>query len=266
MDTINILNGADNFICEYIGNAVGFEYPLTRPVIEDIAGRDGALYISNRFGRRPLAWTGLIRSDVMASRRELIKVCKVGNLKTIQFTTCDGLALQTNIDILNLIAPYKNGQTVYHIEAVAPDYRFYSQDLIIAYTYITESQGGTPIPAAIPAPIGGGSSVDFSITNLGNIDTDPTFVIRGPGTNFVVRNLTTGRSFNLNLTLLNNETVRIDTLNKTAYKGVQNVFGSVVGDWFTLVPGVNRITFSASSGTDVNTRLAVEYRHAYLGI
>lgn len=266
MENINIINGNYEYLCKYIGNAVGFEYAVTRPVIIDIPARDGALYISNMFGARPLAWNGLIRENIMEERRSLIRACDVGSLKTIKFSTCDGLNLQAEVDIVSLTAPYKMGQTIYHIEAMAPDYRFYSQELITAFTTITEFSGGTPIPAAIPAPIGGGSSVDFVVNNAGNIETNPIFTIRGSGTNFVVQNLTTGELFKMNLSLLNNETVVIDTRLRTAFKGSQNVFGSFLGNWINLAPGNNRLTFSAGSGTNENTRLSVAYRNAYLGI
>ena len=152
------------------------------------------------------------------------------------------------------------------VEAIASDYRFYSQTLNSQNTTVTEEEGGTPVKAAVPAPIGGGSSQNFSVVNGGTVITHPTFTIRGSGTNFLVQNITTGESFNLNLTLLNNETVVINTYNRTAFKGTQNVFGSFDGDWMTLAKGTNIIVFNAQSGIGVNTRLTVEWRDAFLGL
>lgn len=268
MDIRIVDNSLNEFTCEEVGGAEGFEYSETRPIIDDIPARDGALYIGSRFGRRPLSWQGFIRGlDVFERRRSLIRVCKVGELKTIEFTTFDGLELQAEVEILGLIMPYQKKAVVYLIEAVAPDPRFYSQELISETTEITEAEGGVPIPAAIPAPIGGGSSINFTLNNEGNTDTNPIFVIHGPGSDFVVQNTTTGEQFHLDLELTNTESVAIDTNLRTVIKGAsQNVFGSFSGDWMVLRPGNNIIIFNGGAGVDVETSLTVNYRHSYLGI
>lgn len=266
MEQIQII-GNNGFTCTDIAQPSGFEFPETRPIIEDIPAREGAIYISSMFGRRNLSWQGLIREpDIQEKRRALIRACRVGQLKTIQFETCDGIPVQADIEVIRLLMPYRLNRSIYLIQAVAPDYRFFSQTLVTAHTFITESTGGTPVPAAVPAPIGGGSSIDFFVVNEGNIEASPVFTIRGPGTNFVVQNTTTGQQFTVNLTLLTNETVVIDTMRRTAFQGNQNVFGSFSGSWMTLIPGENRIKFNASGGTTANTRLTISFRSAWAGI
>lgn len=273
MKQITIIDGDNEF--SFYDNAEGtimrqfegFEYPVTRPVIEDIPARDGALYIANQFGRRRMSWQGdLVHSDVYTLRRQLLLPMNVGQLKTMQFTTYDDLELQCEVAILNIIMPYTGKVHEYMIEVVAPDYRFYSQALHSFNTAVTETLGGMPIKAAIPGPIGGGSSISLTAENIGTIDTSPTFTIHGPGTNFMVQNTTTGERFDLTLTLTASEEVIVDTLNRTVFKGNQNVFGSFDGDWIVLEPGNNNIVFNAQTGKGVNTLLTVDFRDAYLGV
>lgn len=265
METIEIVNDDHSFVCEHIANPTGFEYPETRLVMEDIPSRDGSLYIGSRFGRRNLSWRGLIlHPDTRDKRRNLIQACRVGQLKTILFELCPGLDVQTDIEIVRLTMPYELNRSPYLIQAVAPDYRFFSQTETTVNTGITVQSGGVPVPMAVPAPIPGGSSLNFSITIDGNVATSPVFSVRGPGSNFLVTNQSTGESFELDLTLTSVETVVIDTYNKTAFNGSQNVFGSFSGDWIVLEPGSNVLTFNAV-GYTANTRLSVAYRQAYLG-
>lgn len=264
---INIINGSDTFLCENIGSLEGFEFPEDRLVIEDIPARDGALYIGSRPGRRLLSWEGLLNSGGMyAARRELIRACRPGNLKTIKFTTLDNIPLQAEVEFRKPVMPYTMFRGKYLLQAIAPDFRFYSQTESSQSTGVTEAQGGLPVPAAIPGPIGGGSSANVSLTNDGNENTYPTFTIRGPGSNFVVRNVTTGQQFTISTTITATESIVVNTNLRTAFLGSQNVFGDFSGDWMYLQPGVNNLLFNAGAGKNDNTRLTIAFRSAYLGI
>lgn len=245
----------------------GFEYPTTRPVIEDIPARDGSLFVNSQFGRRRLSFQGdLLNPGVFARRRDAIRPLTQG-LKLLKFTTYDDLQLQTRVNIERVVMPYNHQVHSYLIEAVAPDYRFYTQAQTTANTGITSFGGGTPVPAAVPAPVGGATTTPLQVSNQGQVPTPAIYTIRGPGTNFVVTNTTTGHEFRLNLTLTSAEQVVIDTLNRTATKGAnQNVFGSFEGDWMFLYPGTNRIQFNAGVGSDSQTRLTISFRSSYLGV
>lgn len=263
---INIV-GDTEFLSQYVSDMQGFEFPSTRVVLDDLPSRDGALFIGARFGSRPMSWKGLIKEpDVQEKRRELISACSVGELKTLEFETCDGIPVEAYVEVLDLVAPYKYNRCIYLVQVVAPDPRFFSQTETVKFTGITVDDGGTPIPTAIPTPIPGGSNLSFSVVNSGSYYATPTFSVRGPGTNFSIKNLTNGQQLLLNLTLTDNQTVIINTALKTAYLGTQNVFGSVVGDWITLVPGNNILAFNAGAGITANTRLTVSFKSAFLGI
>lgn len=269
MDNIIIEGNDVEFTCEDIADAEGFEFPEIRSVFIDPPNQEGSLYINSLAGSRILAWRALIKSDIQNKRRQLAAVCYPGGLKTIKFTTCDGIALQAYGEIQKFINPYSIRRSPYFVQFRLPDPRFYGQTLNSQNTGITEAEGGTPIPTPIPAPIGGGSSLSFVINNTGNVYSKPRFIIRGPGTNFVIQNIDTGEVINLNLTLAPGEEVTIDTATNEVLLGTQPVFGSVdrlpTGQWIRLIPGNNRIVFNAQSGTNNNTRLTVEWRHAYGG-
>lgn len=266
-DGVNEFTFNDNADGTILRKFEGFEYPDTRLVMEDIPVRDGSLYIGSRFGRRRLSWEGdIVDEDKFLKRRSLLQALSVGELKTLKFITYDDLELQAEIEIIKLLMPYTHQIHSYMVEAVSPDFRFFSQVLKSLDTGITEIGGGMAISAPIPAPIGGTSTTPLNAENEGTIYTHPIFTIRGPGTDFKVKNITNGENFELDLTLLTSEFVDVNTLNRTILKGNQNVFGSFSGDWIRLEVGDNNFTFSVQSGDTNNTKLFIEYRNAYLGV
>lgn len=245
----------------------GFEYPTTRTVIEDVPARDGAHYVFSRFGRRRISWTGdLVKDSIFEQRRQMLEAMPQKGLKKLLFTTYDDLQLQAEIEVVQVLNPYTHGIHTFQIEAVAPDPRFFSQSLTESGTEITEFSGGTPIPSAIPSPIGGATSTPLVVQNVGNENTSPTFRIRGPGTEFTVTNITTGQSFTITGTYGGHQTIIIDTLKRTVMVGNANILFRFSGDWIDIVPGQNAFRFTAIAGTDDNTRLFVDFRSAYRGV
>lgn len=271
MNSIVISNTSIQFDCQHL-RVEGFEYPSVNASIEDISGQSGAVYVNAKFGRRPLSWEGVITSDVPVSRRSLINVCRAGELKTITFETCDGLELQAEIEVLKLVMPYRIGRTKYLVEAVAPDSRFYSQELVSVDITQTSIRGGASIPfpsipLAIPQSDLTDEELNAIVTNEGSEATDPIFVITGPGTGFTIINVTTGKEFTLSSELLDGEFVEIDVRNGTVlFNGTTNVYDEFEGDFITLEPGDNQFEFIVAADVDVETSLNVTYRHAYLGI
>ena len=266
-DGINQFTFNDNADGTILREFEGFEYPNTRPVLIDLPARDGSLYIGSQFGSRRLSWSGdVVNPNIFARRRSMLSSMSQGQLKLLQFTTYDDLELQTYVEIKKVVMPYTHMVHGYLIEAVAPDYRFYTQELTTETVQITEQSGGMAIPTPIPGPIGGGASIPVVVDNVGNANTFPILTITGPGTNFTIQNLDTGQSMAITIELNAGETIVINTLNRTLFKGNQNVFGSFSGDWLWLQPGNNRFFFNAQLATDENTQLEIQFRSAYLGI
>ena len=270
MENITLVNGDDQFVFNVIGeNPEGFEFPSTRISIEDVAGDRSAVYINSKAGRRRLSWQAVIETaDISQTRRDLVLVARPGNLKTLKFETCDGLELQTEVEIENVIMPYKIGRTKCLIEAVAPDWRFYSQELHEFETVQTVITGGLAIPAAIPYDMSGGEVVSSTtVLNDGNEVSDPIFTIQGPGTSFTIGNQTTGGELVIDYELTSDDSIVIDVKNRTIIlNGDTSIYSALAsGDFWSLAPGANIMRFIVT-GADVDTLLTVNWRDAIIGI
>lgn len=270
--TILIINGSMQFECENL-TVEGFEYPTVISSVEDISGISGAIYVNSKFGRRLLSWQGLLSTNIPENRRVIEQICRAGSLKTIQFETCDGLQLQAEVEVLSIVMPYRIGRTKYLIQAVAPDSRFYSQELIDVDITQTSIRGGASIPfPTIPVAITQSDLTDEElnaiVNNSGSEATEPILTIYGPGTGFTVRNDTTDKEFTLSTALLDGEYVTIDVRNGTVImNGTTNVYEDFDGDFPLLEPGDNEFRFIVAADIEPDTtRLNVQYRHAYIGI
>lgn len=268
MDKISIINGVLQFDCEEVGKLEGFDVATSRTVFVDPPEIDGSLFITELAGRRTFSWQGLIKDDIQAQRRLLARVCRPGGLKLIKFQLCDGLALQTYATIV-LNNPYSEQRSPYLITATSPDADFESQISKSVSTGITVRTGGLPIPAAIPAPIGGGANVFLVAINDGDVDAKPIFTVRGPGNDFFIENVDTNEKLELDLELTDVESVTINTKTNGVLKGNQSLFGKVtrtpVGEWIKIQPGTNRFSFRAQNGTSPNTRLTIDWNDRHSG-
>lgn len=281
MPTISLTDGLNTFTWDgsapgaNVNRMSGFEYHSLRTVIEDTPNREGSTHISTKAGRRIFSWEGVIsgssQDNWLTRRRNLIKVLQTDGLKTFKITTDDSLELQVDAEISDFVMDQPQefiSYGRYFIQMVAPDYRFFSQDVNESTTGPTSSTGGTAIPTPVPMDLSTTTGTPrLVVNNSGTVRTDPTFRITGPGTTFVVQNITTSEQLNYNATLSSGEFVDIDIKNRTALQGGStNVYGNVTGDWWDLEPGNNTIHFNAVSGTDANTLLRVQHRDAYNGL
>lgn len=251
----------------------GFEYSSVRESIDDVAGAAGAVYVNSKFGRRRMGITGdLIGTDVFANRRVLVTALRqTGVMKLLEFTTYDDLELQCEVEVLKYDNPYTHEVHTFLIEMVAPDYRFYSQELFSFNIDKTVLQGGASIPTSMPMSLALYSSPDSDLdrilTSNGTESTEPIFTITGPGTGFTVGNTTSDKEFVLDLTLVGGDTVEVDVKNKTVIKnGVTNVYPDFSGDFWSIEPGENELRFFIESGSDADSMLNISYRDAYAGI
>ena len=225
----------------------GFEYATVRNVIEDISGKGGATYITSKFGRRLISWSGdLVSDDVFTLRRSLMAVLRQqGTMKLIKFTTYDDLELQCEAEIIRVVNPYTHKIHSFLIEAMAPDWRFFSQE-----EFETVVDDGFAEIA----------------DNDGNEETDPTFKINGPGTSFIVTNNTTEKSFTIKRTIEEGDYIEVNVKDRTVkLNGTTLIYSNFEGDFIALEPGENEIEFNAVNGAGT-TSLSVFFRNAYNGL
>lgn len=108
-----------------------------------------------------------------------------------------------------------------------------------------------------------------TITVNGDVETNPTWVITGPGDSIVINNLTTGESINLNYSLGAGEYINIDTNEgkKTVTKNDgTNLYQYLSNDssLWSLQAGVNNIQIQMqNSGTASSVQLS--YTNRYWG-
>jgi hypothetical protein len=124
-----------------------------------------------------------------------------------------------------------------------------------------------------PLRLGGDAVVsEFSIVNMGHVETYPTWVVQGPGKNPKITNLTTGEFLGIyplySLTLGVTDQLTIDTKNRM----IQNQAGIGYLDildfgssFFPLQPGRNTIRVEMAEAT-TKSSIHLSYRHLYLGV
>lgn len=263
----------DNSLGTILRAFEGFEYADVRESIDDVAGPYGSTYITSKFGRRRISISGdLVSSDVFTLRQSLSKALRqTGIMKLVKFTTYDDLNLQCEAEVVKVTNPYTHKVHSFLIEMIAPDWRFYSQELMSQDVGQTLVVGGTSIPATIPmgfpVPSDPETEINNIINNMGNEVTDPVFTIHGPGTNFTIGNITTGEEFVLTTVLTNTDEVVIDVKARTIVKnGTDNLYTDFSGDFWSLIPGENELRFLVDSGLTTETNLNLSFRYAYSGI
>lgn len=248
MKSIRITETTKNKYFEITGNEIGklegWEYPTVISAIDDIPGNKGALYINSKFGRRRFSIQGYICGQTMAERITMgLALRQTGVLKTMTFTTLNDLALQAYVEVLSLDYKYHKLSAPFLIELVAPDPRFYSQTLNDTLFDNSDTK---------------------NVTNAGNEITGIKFKLSGAGSNWVITNNTTGKTFTLARPITGSDYVEIDVDNRTVLlNGVTSVFSSFTGDFFNLDPGVNSLTTLVTGGNGT-TAIHVYHRDAYI--
>lgn len=129
------------------------------------------------------------------------------------------------------------------------------------------------LPFHLPAVIGVQGSKQI-FTNLGDVPTPVTILFKGPATNPVVTNLTTGEFIKINRTLADGDTLTVNTAfgNKrveiTDSEGnVTNAFNWIdqASTFWNLEVGDNEIEYSADSGQE-NAIVSITWQNLYVGI
>lgn len=84
-----------------------------------------------------------------------------------------------------------------------------------------------------------------------NVDSivavQPVWTINGPAKDPRLRNVSTNTQMTYNGTLVEGQTLTVDTLNRTAKIGTANVTQYMSGDWVALAPGTNRLRYTTDT-------------------
>lgn len=263
---------------------VGNGLPDVRASDEVKSQQDGGIATGYRFGNRTFGWNGEIAGATpalyLAQRIALMGALNLQNqpveglTMTFNLITGDVWTMrEVRIVDANFDMPEGEPSRIWNSYQVTfrSTFPFFEGEETDASQQVTNSDYGIVVPAPVPGPItstaGAIAATDpLTVTNAGNANAYPIFVITGPGTTFTISNSTTGHSMVISATLLAGQTIIIDTWNKTVTQGGSNILSTFSGSWIYMQPGANTITLSVSTGSNSNTQLQTVFKDTYLGL
>lgn len=149
----------------------------------------------------------------------------------------------------------------FSLSLLAPDPRRYAVTPSVVDLVLPLALGGIAPPLTPPLTVVGTSTVSqATLTNDGTVTTYPILTITGPCPPATIVNLTTSEALRVVDEVPAGQTLVIDVLNGTATNGGQ--YRNVRGVWWGLVPGINQVSFMASS-YDAGAQLSISYRSAW---
>lgn len=138
------------------------------------------------------------------------------------------------------------------------------------WTYAVDALAGSWFPMTFPVRLAG--SQVFRVTgvvNSGSAEAYPTWTIVGPGTDPVLRNLTTGKHLGLALALAAGESLIVDTAPLVELPirdgGGNSRFDAVTSgsERWPLIRGANSLQIELT-GANADSRVTLEYRRRWL--
>lgn len=149
----------------------------------------------------------------------------------------------------------------FSLSVFAPDPRRYETAVRSFDLVLPILSGGIAPPLTPPFTVTGSTSISqVDLTNDGNETSYPTLTITGPCPPATITNLTTSESLRVVDAVPSGQTLVIDLKNGVATNGGQS--RRVLGTWWGLRPGINTISFNASS-YDGAALLTITYSSAW---
>lgn len=246
---------------DYVGmlsDVTGLDAPDIRESADDLVQMDGGIHGNFYYGRRPITLSGMLLNPVSIDdrNRRMTKIMRAARgLRadaTLQWTLSGGQEQFVKVRLQQ--GPRFEGawQKTFLVGLVAADPRIYST---IFQTQLIDAVTGTA-----------------TVTNNGNAPTWPYLVIHGSATNPIAANNSTGEIISLTTVLDANNTITLDTLNRTAILDNpstdfhDSIYSAVVfadTDWWAIQPGDNIIGLEGTSfGSGAS--LTVQWRDAWM--
>ena len=155
---------------------------------------------------------------------------------------------------------------VMNIEFVATDPRLYSLAQYSQALTLPQALGGAQFDMTFDLQFGGGvAGGDEILNNAGTYKTSPVFKIIGPVINPALENITTGKKFKMDITVLAGDYLIVDMSQRTVMlNGTASRYSNVVktSEFWDLEPGDNTVVYSAA-GYTVSTATAT-WRDAWV--
>lgn len=236
--TLNDPTDTTNFV-GYLVDSSGFESPEIRESFESVVGGDGGVHGSFFYGRRPFTMEIEVAraATEAASHARLDKLLRATNAMRADGTitwTETGSALQK-------LLRFRRQQPV----------RGPSVERRCLFGGVAAD------PRIVSPPTETDTTLNATVTNLGNAGYFPRFTLAATIANPVLTNTTTGAVFSL--TLSGGGTVAIDFANHTVTQGGVNRYSTVnfsTSTWWELAPGANVITVTGAGTSHIFWRSA----------
>lgn len=150
------------------------------------------------------------------------------------------------------------------LQLLAADPRMFSDVLKTGTLSPTGALFGVTFPLVFPL-VFGEAATGLMVKNDGNFPTPPILTVRGPATNPIVDNVTTGKSIALTGTIAGSDSVvinvtsRVVSLNGVERADLLNVAGTT---WWEIERGIQQLRLRGTGFSGGDTRLTVEFRDA----
>lgn len=231
---------------------------------DNLTSLDGGNIWARLYGMRTIAFEGTIlttnNTDYFTAKSTLVNMFSRFANSTLSITRWDGVVktIQAKVVLQPMIVEIM-GETNFcnwRVELKCED-PFFSGQNSTSYTLTLATGGGIPIPTPVPLPIQAGVGDTVVVANGGDSEAYGEFVITGPVVNPTLTNITTGKFFQINTTILEGQYVRVKFNQDGLYVKLNDsttYYQYFLGTFWKFAVGNNTIRYSASSyNTTTNT-------------
>lgn len=243
--------------------------------VVEIQGNDGQLLAGQVRRSTTQVFDGFVgdpttgKSDVENYRRQFFAFFQKNHLFTVVYVMCNGSAIQRRrgyiVDAPEIKELYQY-QPEYHVALNFEDVNYYTyseneegEEIFSNYATVGTSAGDTGGLVWDEYGVtwdeygaiweeGGGSDIT-TVTNNSIANVAPTITITGLAENPSFTNLTTNQTLDYSGNVTETQTLVIDVSKKTAKLNGANVTWRISGEWPTLAPGNNRLTYTTGNST-----------------
>lgn len=151
------------------------------------------------------------------------------------------------------------------LQVSAPDPLRYGADVHEESCGLPDPGPGITFPLAFPLVFGQSVDGSLGLVNAGTTTVWPVWTVRGPCTQPVIRNDSTGERLAFSLNLFDGDVLTVDAAARTVFLGGASRRGALQprSSWFGLSPGSTTVSFDAFDDTASGT-LTVSWRDAWI--
>lgn len=253
LDGVNLLNSKYRF---YLNGL--FDYTKTS-YDSDLYG-NGAFNAGNKIDPKQIVLNGYVKSNKFSDHMLLNSLLSSNSKRRLSVYVVGYGKLETDVVVSSIATEDNNFKSC---QLIAYDPYLYSEKQILELG--KNIYEGFKMPFGFPFRVNGTDFTNFKIINNGTEILYPKLAIKGPMSNFEIKNVTTGNSMYLNLTLDQHDVLVID--NNPSTRGIKlngfNIISRKIGDWIECSVGDNIMSFGYQSNS-TEKLVTVEYRERFL--